>query len=170
MIEMKIRSLKDQSLKTSCGSYWLVEGEIKRVTFKNMAEFDAYVEMGVFKPVSSDTPESKIIPVIEVPMDEEGLPLELHDGENALPLSNDPEEEGDEGELEDALPEPVFDPELEVDPEEFEEEVDSEESEEEVDPEESEEEESEEDPEDEEDETESWEDDGDWTNQIDHVG
>jgi len=153
MIEMKVKSLRDQSLKTSCGSYWLVEGEIKSVTFKNMAEFEAYLGMGVFQPVASDAPESKNIPVVvPVPVDEEGLPLALHDGENELPLSNDPEEVGEE---EETLPEPVIDP--EIDPEDEEEDFE------------------EDDPEDEEEDLEDEDEDdpedyGDWTNQIDHVG
>ena len=54
-----------------------------------MAEFEAYLGMGIFQPVALDTPESKSIPVIPVPMDDEGLPLVLHDGENALSLSSD---------------------------------------------------------------------------------
>lgn len=92
MIEMKIKSLKDQSLNTSCGKYMLVEGEVKVVTFKDMTEFKAYLGFDVFMPVPDGTPESKSIPVVlPVPM-KDGLPLALHDGENELPLSNDPEE------------------------------------------------------------------------------
>ena len=148
MIEMKIKSLRDQSLRTSCGSYWLVEGEVRLVTFKNMAEFEAYLGMGVFQPVASDTPESKSIPVVlPVPTDEEGLPLELHDGESALPLSNDPEELGEPSFVSMDLPEEYGDEPMEDGSEDLEDEDESEDRE----------------------EDESWEADSDWTNEIDHV-
>ena len=85
MIEMKIRSLKDQSLNTSCGKYMLVEGEVRIVTFKSLVEFEAYMDCGIFLPVSDDVPENKCIPVV--------LPasLTLNDGKIELPLSNDPD-------------------------------------------------------------------------------
>lgn len=155
MFEVKVRSLRDQSLRTSCGDYLLVEGEVKAVTFKDLVEFESYQDRGVFLPVPDGTPESKNIPVVlpvPVPM-KDGLPLVLHDGESELPLSNDPEDEPGvkildsvpvvtpldregEGEWEETLPDSDLGPE-------------------------------EEEPEDEEDD--SQDDVESWTNQIDHV-
>jgi len=93
MVEMMIKSLKDQTLKTVMGRYWLVEGEVKLVQFKNMQEFEAHVEMQTIMPAPQGAQEHKDIPVvIPVPM-EGGLPTALYDGEQLLELSHDPEEE-----------------------------------------------------------------------------
>jgi len=83
MVEIMIRSLKDQDLKTACGmgQYWLIEGEVRLVMFKNMAEFEALQDMGVLMPAPQGAEESKHVPVI---------PEVLHDGEETLELSNDP--------------------------------------------------------------------------------
>ena len=96
MVEMMVKSLRDQSLKTVFGQHWLVEGEVKRIQFKNMAEFDAMVELGIIKPAPKGAEESKRIPVFPSPVSEEtGLPVALNDGEQVLELSNDPDEIGE---------------------------------------------------------------------------
>jgi len=148
MVEMMIKSLQDQSLNTVLGHHWLVEGEVKLVQFKNMQEFDAYVSLGVIKPAPQGAMESKMIPVIPVPM-ENGLPTALHDGEQFLELSNDPEVEIDPEEIPNEVTVAALEEEdlTEVGSvEELMEELEEE------DPEEDEE-----------------EDEGDWTSEIDHV-
>jgi hypothetical protein len=96
MVEMMVKSMRDQSLKTVFGQYLLIEGEVKRIQFKNMDEFDSMVEMGIIMPAPKGAEESKQIPVFSSPVSEEtGLPVVLNDGEQILKLSNDPDEVGE---------------------------------------------------------------------------
>ena len=89
MIEIMIKSLKDQSLRTSCDHHFLVSGEVSLVRFKDVKEFEAYQGLGVFLPAPQGAKESRNIPVIRSTVDE--LPLALHDGEDVLELCSDPD-------------------------------------------------------------------------------
>ena len=64
MIEKMIRALKDTDLKTHFGFHSLVEGEVKRVRFKNQRVFDELIRLGSFAEADRGERESKNIPVI----------------------------------------------------------------------------------------------------------
>lgn len=70
MIERKIRALKDVTLNTRYGIHFLVEGEVKKIRFRNRNVFEGLLKFGTFVEADKNEEEKKPIPVILPEVDE----------------------------------------------------------------------------------------------------
>jgi len=79
MIQRKIKALRDFTLNTYYESYFLVEGEVKSVVFKNQRMYEDHLSSDNFIPAKPDEEEVKSIPVVlpeSVELEEEVKPIE----------------------------------------------------------------------------------------------
>jgi len=91
-IEVKLQSLKDQTLNTGVEIVELVQDEIFRAKFKNQVVVDSLISIGVVQTVPSIVALTKRIPVIAAPVilyDEEGNYLPLTSEENNLEVEEE---------------------------------------------------------------------------------
>ena len=93
--EVKLKSLKDQTLNTGVETVELIEGEIFRAVFKNQMVVNNLIDVGVIAEVPSIVALTKEIPVVKPKIDT--LFNEL--GET-LPLSSESQESEDFVEVE----------------------------------------------------------------------
>lgn len=64
MIEKKIRVLKDHQLNTFYETHYLVEGQVKKVLFRNERVFNGLLKLGNFRKAKWDEEETNPIPVV----------------------------------------------------------------------------------------------------------
>jgi len=76
VIEKKIKSLKDYTLKTFFGEHYLSVGEVKRIRFKNYQTFEAQVILGNLVEAEKDESEAKNLSVMLPELDLPSFPVE----------------------------------------------------------------------------------------------
>jgi len=74
-LRIKVRSLKDQTLRTKIQSYNLTEDQVFMGQFENQAEVDAYIEVGVLEHADVDAYEVKPVSVVLLDENKQKLPL-----------------------------------------------------------------------------------------------
>lgn len=119
MVEKKIKALKDFELRTFFGPHYMIDGEVRRIRFKNQQTFESLLKFGNFVEAEADEKEVKVIPVIHPAADENTI-VEI---DNTTPEDvsemGDEEQSVEEISIDEAKTDEVSEPMSEVPPEYF---------------------------------------------------